>query len=113
MMESKRVKIYPASKEQMENQIVAEKDPELKKAYKEMLQGCIEILIMLPHRKFWKNVASKLPALLVKKGQDIFCIERKSKQPLTQVFLAHIKMHTRTIIFTCNYIIYFFNFIPF
>ncbi len=77
MIESKRVKIYPANKEQMENQIVAEKDPELKK------------------------------------GLDIFCIERKSKQPLTQIFLAHIKMHTRTIIFTCNYIIYFFYTIPF
>ena len=42
MIESKRVKIYPANKEQMENQIVAEKDPELKKAYKEMVQGCID-----------------------------------------------------------------------
>ncbi len=42
MIESKRVKIYPANKEQMENQIVAEKDPELKKTYKEMLQGCID-----------------------------------------------------------------------
>ena len=42
MIESKRVKIYPASKKQMENQIAAENNPELKKAYKEMLQGCID-----------------------------------------------------------------------
>ncbi len=42
MIEGKRVKIYPASKEQMENQIASENDPELKKAYKEMLQGCID-----------------------------------------------------------------------
>lgn len=69
MIDSKRVKIYPANKEQMENQIVAEKDPEVKAV--------------------------------------------EAKQPLTQVFLAHIKMHTRTIIFTCNYIIYFFYIIPF
>lgn len=69
MIKSKRVKIYPANKEQMENQIVAEKDPEVKAV--------------------------------------------EAKQLLTQVFLAHIKMHTRTIIFTCNYIIYFFYIIPF
>ena len=69
MIESKRVKIYPANKEQMENQIVAEKDPEVKTV--------------------------------------------EAKQLLTQVFLAQIKMHTRTIIFTCNYIIYFFYIIPF
>lgn len=42
MTEKKRVKIYPASNEQMEKQIAAENDAELKKAYKEMLQGCVE-----------------------------------------------------------------------
>ena len=41
MIETERLKIYPASQEQMEGVIAAEKDKELKKAYQEMLDGCL------------------------------------------------------------------------
>ena len=41
MTETERIKIYPASREQMERTIQAEKDDELKKAYGEMLEGCL------------------------------------------------------------------------
>ena len=41
MTETERIKIYPASREQMERIIQAEKDDELKKAYGEMLEGCL------------------------------------------------------------------------
>ena len=42
MIETKRLKIYPASREQMEAYIAAETDAELKKAYTEMLDGCLK-----------------------------------------------------------------------
>ena len=41
MIETKRLKIYPAAQEQMEAFIAAETDGELKKAYTEMLEGCL------------------------------------------------------------------------
>ena len=41
MIETKRLKIYPAAQEQMEAIIAAETDGELKKAYTEMLEGCL------------------------------------------------------------------------
>ena len=41
MIEAKRLRIYPASREQMEAFIAAEADAELKKAYAEMLEGCL------------------------------------------------------------------------
>ena len=41
MIETKRLRIYPASQEQMETFIATEKDSELKKAYSEMLEGCL------------------------------------------------------------------------
>ncbi len=41
MIKTERIKIYPASREQMERIIQAEKDDELKKAYGEMLEGCL------------------------------------------------------------------------
>ncbi len=40
-MESERIKIYPASREQMEGMIAAAQDGELKKAYREMLAGSL------------------------------------------------------------------------
>ena len=43
MTENGRVRIYPASREQMENFIIAEKDDELKKAYSEMLKSFEEV----------------------------------------------------------------------
>ena len=41
MIETNRLRIYPASREQMEAFIAAEMDAELKKAYTEMLEGCM------------------------------------------------------------------------
>ena len=41
MTENGRIRIYPARQEQMESIISAEKDDELKKAYCEMLEGCL------------------------------------------------------------------------
>ena len=41
MIDTKRLKTYPASREQMEAFIAAETDAELKKAYSEMLEGCL------------------------------------------------------------------------
>ncbi len=38
----KQVRIYPANRQQMETAISSAKDPELKKAYTEMLEGCLE-----------------------------------------------------------------------
>ena len=41
MIETKRLRIYPAAREQMEAFIAAEADAELKTAYAEMLEGCL------------------------------------------------------------------------
>ena len=41
MIETKRLKIYPAAQEQMKAFMAAEADGELKKAYTEMLEGCL------------------------------------------------------------------------
>ena len=41
MLNTERLRIYPASREQMEAMIVSEQDEELKKAYTEMLAGCL------------------------------------------------------------------------
>ena len=41
MIENERIRIYPAEHEQMKSIIFAEKDDELKKAYCEMLEGCL------------------------------------------------------------------------
>ena len=41
MIKTNRLRIYPASREQMEAFIAAETDAELKKAYTEMLEGCL------------------------------------------------------------------------
>lgn len=42
MIETKRLIVYPAAREQMEAFIAAETDAELKKAYTEMLEGCLK-----------------------------------------------------------------------
>ncbi len=42
MIESGRIRIYPASREQMERFLAAEKDAGLRKAYGEMLEGCLK-----------------------------------------------------------------------
>ena len=41
MIETKRLRIYPSTRGQMETFIANETDPELKKAYTEMLEGCL------------------------------------------------------------------------
>ena len=41
MIKTDRLKLYPASREQMETMIVSERNEELKKAYSEMLEGCL------------------------------------------------------------------------
>ena len=41
MLNTDRLRIYPASQEQMEAMIASEQDEELKKAYTEMLEGCL------------------------------------------------------------------------
>ncbi len=41
MIKTDRLRIYPASREQMEAMIASEQDEELKKAYSEMLEGCL------------------------------------------------------------------------
>ncbi len=41
MTETERIRIYPASREQMERMIAAEQDGDLKKAYREMLEGSL------------------------------------------------------------------------
>ncbi|MBQ9510128.1 MAG: GNAT family N-acetyltransferase [Clostridia bacterium] len=41
VLETERLRIYPATQEQMEAFIAAETDVELKSAYSEMLQGCL------------------------------------------------------------------------
>ena len=41
MIKTNRIKIYPATRMEMEIQIASEKDEELKAAYSEMLEGCM------------------------------------------------------------------------
>ena len=48
MMETERIRVYPAGREQMERCIAEEKDGELRKAYGEMLEGC------LAHPDLWE-----------------------------------------------------------
>ena len=53
MIESKRLIIYPASREQMESFIASEPDAELKKAYTEMLEGCLRHPDQWPWYAMW------------------------------------------------------------
>ncbi len=41
MLNTERLRIYPASREQMETMIASEQDAKLQKAYSEMLEGCL------------------------------------------------------------------------
>ena len=41
MIKNERIRIYPASQEQMEKYIDSKTDEELRKAYSEMLEGCL------------------------------------------------------------------------
>ena len=41
MIKTERLRLYPATREQMETIIASEKDEDLKKAYSEMLDGCL------------------------------------------------------------------------
>ena len=42
MIENGKIRISPASREDMEKCVASETDPELKKAYNDMLTGCLE-----------------------------------------------------------------------
>ena len=42
MIETERLRLFPASQDQMQSVIDAESDPGLKAAYQEMLDGCLE-----------------------------------------------------------------------
>ena len=44
MIRTERLRLYAASREQMEAMIASEQDEELKKAYTEMLEGCLRHL---------------------------------------------------------------------
>ena len=52
-VETERLKIYPASKERMEAVIAAEPDAEMKKAYMEMLQGCLQNPVLWDWYAMW------------------------------------------------------------
>ena len=41
-IETERLFLYPISDDEMQKKIDNENDPELKKAYSEMLQGCLD-----------------------------------------------------------------------
>ena len=41
MLQTDRLRIYPATREQMETVILSEQDEDLRKAYTEMLDGCL------------------------------------------------------------------------
>ena len=41
LIKTERLRLYPASREQMEDVIASEQDKELKKAYSEMMDGCL------------------------------------------------------------------------
>ena len=42
MIQTERLRIYPASRDQMEDMIASEENEDLKKAYAEMLSGCLQ-----------------------------------------------------------------------
>ena len=48
-LETERLFLYPISDEKMQILVDNEKDPEMKKAYSEMLQGCIDY----PEKRMW------------------------------------------------------------
>ena len=48
-LETERLFLYPISDEEMQIIVDNEKDPEMKKAYSEMLQGCIDY----PEKRMW------------------------------------------------------------
>ncbi len=43
MIHTERLRVYPASQEQMEALIASEQEDELRKAYSEMLEGCLRV----------------------------------------------------------------------
>ena len=47
MIKTERLRLYPASWEQMDAMIASEQDEELKKAYTEMLEGCLHAIWMI------------------------------------------------------------------
>ena len=60
MLNTERLRIYPASREQMEAMIASEQEEELKKAYDEMLEGCLR------HPDQWKTDGTHIGDLCFK-----------------------------------------------
>lgn len=58
MMETERLRIYPATKEQMQDAVRSEEDADLKAAYQQMLDGCMQ------HPDEWEWYAMWLIKLL-------------------------------------------------
>lgn len=79
MIETNRLKIYAASREQMESFIAAQSDDVLKAAYKEMLDGC------LSHHDRWEWHAIWMIEL--KDGTHIgeFCFKGITDEGLTEI----------------------------
>ena len=69
MIKTKRLILYPASREQIENTIASETDGELKKAYMEMLQGCLQ------HPGQWDWYAMWMLELLDRTHVGDFCFK--------------------------------------
>ena len=57
MLNTERLRIYPASRERIEAMIASEQEEELKKAYAEMLEGCLR------HPDQWDSSERKARAL--------------------------------------------------
>ena len=53
-IETKRLALYPASREQMEALIAAERDADLKAAYMEMLDGCLRCPALWDWYAMWR-----------------------------------------------------------
>jgi len=49
IIETERLRLHPATREQMEALVAAQTDPELRKAYAEMLEGCLRH----PEQRVW------------------------------------------------------------
>ena len=79
MIETKRLKIYPASREQMEAFIAAQSDEILKTAYTEMLDGC------LMHPEQWEWYAMWMIEL--KDGTHVgdLCFKGLSEEGITEI----------------------------
>lgn len=59
MLETARIRIFPADREQMEDRISSEADKEMKKAYREMLNGCIACRVSMQEKGQYRIIGSE------------------------------------------------------